>query len=100
VSLAWIVLQGLITATGFYLETNTLPPRFMLLPFPPLVLIITLFSTKRGRAFLDTLDQKWLTLLHVVRIPVELVLLWLFIEGLVPRVMTFEGRNFDIVLAP
>ncbi len=26
-----------------------------------------------------------------------MVLYWLFIGGLVPEVMTFEGRNFDIV---
>ena len=34
---------------------------------------------------------------------VEIVLLWLYIGGQVPRIMTFEGYNFDIVsgiLAP
>jgi hypothetical protein len=97
VSLTWIVVQGLITGRGFYLETDAFPPRFVLLPLPPLILIITLFSTKSGRSFIDGLDQKWLTLLHIVRIPVELVLLSMFISGLVPRVMTFEGSNFDIV---
>ena len=38
-----------------------------------------------------------LTLLHVVRIPVELVLFGLFSQGAVPQLMTFEGRNWDIL---
>ena len=39
-----------------------------------------------------------LTLLHVVRIPVELVLFGLFVQGAVPQLMTFEGRNWDILV--
>jgi hypothetical protein len=38
-----------------------------------------------------------LTLLHVIRIPVELVLFWLFVRHTVPEAMTFHGRNFDIL---
>ena len=40
---------------------------------------------------------KPLTLLHTVRFPVELVLLWLYQAGQVPQLMTFEGWNFDIL---
>ena len=35
--------------------------------------------------------------IHLVRIPVELVLYWLFLNQAVPEVMTFAGRNFDII---
>jgi hypothetical protein len=35
--------------------------------------------------------------LHIVRIPVELVLFWLFTNKTIPELMTFEGRNFDIL---
>ena len=33
----------------------------------------------------------------MVRIPVELILFSLFAYGVIPQLMTFEGRNFDIV---
>jgi hypothetical protein len=33
----------------------------------------------------------------VIRIPVELVLFWLFSYKTIPQLMTFEGRNFDIL---
>ncbi|ULQ57089.1 hypothetical protein KJS94_02615 [Flavihumibacter rivuli] len=95
--LAWLAIQAIIGLTGFYTVTNTLPPRFVLLVLPPLLLILGLFATKAGRAFLDQLDLKTLTILHIVRIPVELVLYWLFVYKTVPEVMTFEGRNWDIL---
>lgn len=97
VLLSWIMLQAIISNTGFYTITNTLPPRFLLLVFPPLLTIILLFTFLKGRFFINRLDVKLLTLLHVVRIPVELVLYWLFIYKQVPELMTFEGRNFDML---
>ena len=93
----WIAVQTLMANSGFYIVTGTLPPRMALAVGPPMVLIAGLFLTRSGRAFLDRLDLRWLTLLHTVRIPVELVLHALFVAGLVPQVMTYEGRNFDIV---
>ena len=97
VLLAWIGLQGAIAATGFYTETRSLPPRFALAIGPPLVAIVLLFATAAGRRFVDSLNLRALTWMHTVRVPVELTLYWLFQAGLVPRLMTFEGVNFDII---
>jgi len=77
--------------------TNVMPPRFGLLLLPPVVLIIAIFFTAKGMLFIDGFDVKTLTLLHVVRIPVELTLYWLFAHKAAPQLMTFEGRNFDIL---
>jgi hypothetical protein len=93
----WLLLQAFLSFSGFYLVTDTFPPRFPLIALPPVLLIIGLFVTTGGRIFLDSLNLKTLTLLHVVRIPVELCLYWLFLNKTVPQLMTFEGRNFDIL---
>ncbi len=95
--IAWLTVQALVGLSGFYTVTNTLPPRFLLLVVPPLLFILGLFLTKPGKEFLDSLDPKMLTYLHTIRVPVELVLFWLFVQGQVPELMTFEGRNFDIL---
>lgn len=97
VLVAWLALQTFIGLSGFYTVTNNFPPRFILLTLPPALLIIWLFLTSKGRRYLDSLDIKILTILHMVRIPVEIVLFWLFIHKKVPGLMTFEGRNFDIL---
>jgi len=93
---AWLALQSILGLSGFYTITNTIPPRFLLLVLPPALFIIGLFLTARGRKYLDNLDLKTLTVLHVIRIPVEFVLFWLFLNKAVPELMTFEGRNFDV----
>jgi len=94
---SWLALQAGLSMTGFYTITTSFPPRFILLVLPPLLLIIGLFTTKKGKQFIDSLDTSALTLLHVVRIPVEITLFWLFTAKMVPELMTFEGRNFDIL---
>ena len=97
VLLGWLLLQGVVSLSGFYLKTNSLPPRFPALAIPPLLVLIGMLSTKNGRHFIDSLRLDRLTVLHVIRIPVEIMLFWLFVGKTVPESMTFEGRNFDIL---
>ncbi len=93
----WLTVVTVFSLNGFFTVTNTFPPRFSLLVAPPLLLIAATFVTASGRQFLNKLDLKTLTILHVVRIPVELVLFLLSLYKAVPELMTFEGRNFDIL---
>lgn len=97
IAMAWLLLQGGLTLTGFYQVRDGVPPRFSLLLIPPVLLIVSLFAAKRGRAFLDHFDAAQLTLLHIVRLPVELILWALYLYHLVPGRMTFEGGNLDIL---
>lgn len=97
VTALWLLLQGYVASTGFYTVTDTLPPRFMLLIGPPLLLIAALFIFRNGLVYIDSLDAKYLTLLHIVRVPVELILFGLFTYKTIPQIMTFEGNNLDIL---
>jgi hypothetical protein len=92
----WLVIQGVLAYNGFFQDFTVVPPRtfaFGPLPFFILTFVYLIFFRK----FLAKMPLKALTLIHVIRIPVELSLLWLFQNSLVPVEMTFEGRNFDIV---
>lgn len=92
----WLIVQAILGQTGFYEVNDTIPPRFVFMVLPPLLFIIILFNTQNGKQYIDHLDIKKLTLLHIIRIPVEIVLFGLFVVNLVPQLMTFEGANFDI----
>ena len=94
--IVWLAVQGFVGISLFYTVTTTLPPRFLLLVLPPLITIFLLFILPKGRQYLNSLSAQYLTLLHTVRIPVELVLYWLAIQKAVPEIMTFKGQNFDI----
>lgn len=95
--LGWCSLQSLVALTGFYTHTNSLPPRFVLLVAPILITVMLLFFLPGGKAWLDTFNLQGLTLLHTVRFPVELVLMWLSAQKMVPELMTYKGLNFDIL---
>ena len=91
-----MAFQAVLALNHFYHET-TVPPRFPLQVMPPLLVILYFLAFPHGKRKIKQLDVDTLTLLHVIRIPVELVLYWLFLGGAVPELMTFAGRNFDIL---
>ena len=93
----WIIFQAIISIGGFYQVSNPLPPRLLVFGVLPALLLIIFYFLFFRSSFIEGMPLKLLTLLHVVRIPVELVLFLLFIGGQVPRIMTFEGLNFDIL---
>jgi hypothetical protein len=97
--MVWLIIQAVLTLNNFYnSDTNSFPPKIMLFGVVPLILtIILLFATTKGQQFIDSLPLVNITYLNTVRIPVEIVLYWLFLHKAVPQLMTFEGRNFDIL---
>lgn len=99
----WIFFQAVISMGGFYQTATAIPPRLVLFGVLPALLTIVTYLIFFRESFIDKIPLQLLTMLHIVRIPVEIVLLWLFQNGLLPQLMTFEGRNFDIlsgILAP
>lgn len=95
-ALALITVQGFLSWSGFYAAPGR-PLRFPLLLMPPVVLGLIYSYTPKGRRFLSALDIRFLTLLQSIRLLVEPVLYWLSLYHLVPKAMTFEGKNFDIL---
>lgn len=92
----WLFFQATLAVVGFYQTTDTVPPRLFLFGvLPALLAIAALFIF--SKAFISRLPLKTLTIIHIVRIPVEIILLWLFQHRQIPQAMTFEGANFDIL---
>lgn len=93
----WLFFQAVLSINGFYEITDTIPPRLPIFAVLPSILLIVLLFIFARKTLIERLSLKTLTIIHIVRIPVEMVLLWLFQFGLIPQLMTFEGRNFDIL---
>ncbi len=95
----WLTIQAVLSYKNIYkIDLNSFPPKIMLMGILPAILvIIIIFATTKGKEFTDSLPLKNLTYLNIVRIPVEIVLYWLFLNKAIPGLMTFEGRNFDIL---
>ncbi|MCF6279598.1 MAG: hypothetical protein L3J14_04545 [Flavobacteriaceae bacterium] len=95
--LIWATIVAVLGLLGFYQKVDTFPPRFIFLLAPGVIFVLLLLLNKKSRNFIDNLNLKWLTLLHTIRIPVEIVLYYVFLEGLIPGLMTFDGYNYDII---
>jgi hypothetical protein len=93
-----ILAQSGAAFSGFYLDSQSMPPRFALAILPSVLIIVGLFTFKKGKEFLDALDFRFLLMIHFLRIPVEWCLYDLYQQAMIPEIMTFEGRNFDILI--
>jgi hypothetical protein len=89
----WLIFQATVAYFGIYTAQPLRIPFFAVLPAIITIICLFIFS----REWIAKLPLQTLTLIHIVRIPVELCLLWLFQSGQVPQIMTFEGINFDIL---
>jgi hypothetical protein len=97
--LVWLIIQLVLTIKGIYnSDFNSLPPKLVLFGIVPMIFVIVfLFNTIKGKQFIDSLPITNISYLNVVRVPVEIVLFWLYLYKTVPVLMTFEGLNFDII---
>ncbi|MEF9478824.1 hypothetical protein OWR28_14875 [Chryseobacterium sp. 1B4] len=87
----WQILVGIVAYNGYFLNYPTSFPFTMLIT---LGLSFWLIS----RININAINQKYLLLLHVHRIPVEYALLLLYLKSKIPVEMTFLGWNFDILI--
>lgn len=92
----WTFILFLLGSRGFFTQFE-MPPRLILFLLIPLALIIILFSREKTRNFIARMPITTLTYIHIVRVPVEIVLWWLYAHGVVSEAMTFQGVNYDII---
>lgn len=95
---AWLLLTGILSLTGFYRNFTAVPPRLMTAVLPVVVLMLWLLYSRKTQALIKVLPQEWIIGVQAFRILVEVELYLLFIHNLMPQIMTFGGRNFDMLV--
>jgi hypothetical protein len=93
----WLALQAALGIFGFFVSPGSFPPRIFAFGAMPALVAATLGGFLLRSVPSENAFLRILTLLHIIRVPVEITLYWLYQNGLVPREMTFDGRNFDIL---
>jgi hypothetical protein len=94
-----LAISGSMAAMGVFRDFSAVPPPFALLLFPVTSLTLFMAFSSFGARLVRGLPLWALVGFQVFRLPVELILLGLYQEGRLPKRMTFEGYNFDIVTA-
>ena len=97
----FLITQGLLAYFGFYkVDYDAFPPRILIFGiFPGFVLSYFVFKSVTVKTDLNQFRLiRGLILIHLVRLPIELVLHDLYKMRLLPQEMTFTGLNWDIVV--
>ena len=93
----WLIILSALSLNGFFADFSKLPPRPVLALLIPLPFVLLFAFSKTGKALLNATPANWLIGFQTFRLLVE-ALLWLsFINKHLPKQMTFEGGNFDIL---
>lgn len=95
---AWLSYAAVLAGTGILRQFDALPPRLLLILLPPLLLAVALCRRASVGRLLDATPAAGLVYVQAFRILMEIILWLLFRAGLIPVQMTFEGRNWDILV--
>jgi hypothetical protein len=93
----WVLLLAILSIEGFFKDFSGRMPRPGLVIIIPVFILLFLSFTKRVSVLLQFVPAQWLVFMQSFRIVVELLLWIAFLRGLLPKQMTFEGRNYDII---
>ena len=95
---AWILYVGLLGYFGVTGNDRIRPPGLTLVLVPVLIFVVWLARSNMGIRIATAIPLALLLGLQTYRIAVELFLHQLYSEGIVPRMLTYEGANADILL--
>lgn len=94
----WLALTGVLAGRGFFDDFQVMPPRMLLAVGLPLLALLALAFSRRLEALWAALPPAWPVAAQAFRIPVEIVLWRLAVAGAIPELLSFHGRNWDILV--
>lgn len=92
-----IIFSSVWALSGLMSDFSNFPFNFAPVLFLPLITVVALMFNASLGEVLRRIPPHRIIQLQSFRIFVELLLWVLFIDELLPKQMTFEGRNFDII---
>jgi len=98
ISILWLALHMWLAINEVYLQQgNIMPPKIALYGIiPAIVIVFIIVILPSGRSFFSQVSAIKLTQFHIIRIPIELTLFWIYKHQIIPQAMTFSGINYDI----
>jgi hypothetical protein len=94
----WLALTAVLAERGFFDDFHSLPPRFLPLFGLPLLTLLALTFSRRVAPLRAAVPPAWPIAAQAFRIPVEIVLWQLAVAGVIPELLSFHGRNVDILV--
>jgi hypothetical protein len=94
----WLLFISAASLGGFFSDFSSFPPRIVIVLAIPLITILLITFSRSINALLKVVPPQNLLYIQAFRVVVEVLLWMLFLQQLLPVQMTFEGRNWDILV--
>ncbi|WP_316157966.1 hypothetical protein [Cupriavidus sp. BIC8F] len=94
----WLLVTAAIAQGGSLAIWDAKPPRLPAIPLLALIAIILVNRAKTFQRLLDVTPRHWPVAMQTFRVGVEIAFWGLFASGMAPEQVTFEGRNFDVLV--
>jgi hypothetical protein len=95
---AWIIATGFLAARGVFQDFASMPPKILLVIAPALIFTLWIALSSRIRPFVERVPAHLVVALQTFRVVMEVILYGLAAQKLLPEILTWKGRNFDILV--
>ncbi len=93
----WLIYVGLLSYSGVVSNTALRPPGIVYVALPAVLFVLLVFARSGVGARIAAAFPVWVIIgMQTFRIGVELLLHRLWVDGLAPRIVTYQGSNADI----
>ena len=95
----WLLYVGVLSFLGVVADPSQRPPGIVFVVVPAVLFIaLALVRGRTGATIAAAVPAGVLIALQTFRVGVELILHDAYANGLAPRMLTYEGANFDILI--
>jgi len=94
----WLILTSVIAFRGTLLDFTSTPPKILIVVVPAALAVIYISTSARVNEMIKVIPSGWLVYIQSFRVLMEIFLWLLFLENIIPRQMTFEGLNYDVLV--
>lgn len=98
VLLAWLSWVGFLGLSGRLADLTLRPPAIAYIVAPLMAFMLMVLATRWGGTFSMRFPIRLLLGAQVFRVAVEILLHLLWQDGQIPRMLTWDGANFDVVI--
>jgi hypothetical protein len=94
----WLAYGGVIGYTGVMANASTLPPGLFYMLAPIIMLAVFMARSRVGETVALSVPLWLLMGMESFRLVVEVFLHQLWLDGQLPKMLTYQGANFDILI--
>lgn len=94
----WLAYGGIIGYTGVMANASTLPPGLFYMLAPIIMLAVFMARSRVGETVALSFPLWLLMGMESFRLVVEIFLHQLWMDGQLPKMLTYQGANFDILI--